>query len=172
MTQERYVRRTIMSVDPGISGALAWLTEYHDGGIDLLAVVDLPTTSAKVNGREKLSVSPALLRAVMLNPILPRPQRVILEEVGAMPKQGVTSMFRFGYVSGLICGVASGLDIPTEDIRPIQWQRAVNQKQGDDAGRQRALQLFPGQATSFARKMDHNRADAALIGYGWLKLNP
>jgi len=41
-------------------------------------------------------------------------------------------------------------------------------KRGDDAGRLRAAYLFPSRSNLFARKMDHNRADAALIGYAHL----
>jgi crossover junction endodeoxyribonuclease RuvC len=46
-----------------------------------------------------------------------------LEHVGAMPKQGVTSMFNFGVSFGFIQGVLSAFGIPFELIRPQKWKK-------------------------------------------------
>lgn len=160
----------ILAVDPGLTGALAWLDRRADASIHLLAVVDMPTAKAKQGKTEKSHVQPHVLAQIMANPII-RPEAVVVEDVHALPGQGVTSMFRFGFVAGVIAGVAAGLGYPLHHVRTNEWQPLAGVRKGDDAGRLRATQLFPDQAMLFARKMDHNRADAALIGYAFAKKN-
>lgn len=160
----------ILAVDPGLTGALAWLDRKTDGSTHLLAVADMPTAKAKQGKTLKSHVQPHVLSQLMVNSIM-RPDMVVVEEVHAMPGQGVTSMFRFGYVAGVIAGVVAGLGLPLHFMRTNEWQPLAGVKQGDDAGRLRATQLFPAQAMLFARKMDHNRADAALIGYAFARKN-
>jgi crossover junction endodeoxyribonuclease RuvC len=169
--------RTIAAVDPGLTGALAVLFQDDEDKVYLLGVHDLPTAQAK---QGKTIKSHLLLPAFadMLKTAGPMswaglsdgdlPDEIVIEEVGAMPGQGVTSMFRFGYTAGAIAGVAAGLQIPVNFIRPNVWYKTASVRPGPDAGRLRANQLFPKQATLFARKKDHNRADAVLIGYAHL----
>lgn len=160
----------ILSVDCGLTGALAWLRKDKDGSIHLLAVADMPTAMAKQGATVKAHLQSSALAAIMHNPVLPKPDACVIEQVGAMPKQGVTSMFRFGYAAGMVEGCAAALGLPIHFMRSNQWQPLAGVRHGDDAGRLRATQLFPAQAMEFARKKDHNRADAALIGYAFLKL--
>jgi len=46
-----------------------------------------------------------------------------VEKVGAMPGQGVTSMFNFGKNAGYIEGVLSGLGIPYQLVPPAKWKK-------------------------------------------------
>jgi crossover junction endodeoxyribonuclease RuvC len=57
--------------------------------------------------------------------------------------------------------------VPYTIVTPQKWKPAVGVLKGADkeASRQRALQLFPDQATNLARKKDHARADAMLLAY-------
>jgi crossover junction endodeoxyribonuclease RuvC len=160
---------TILAVDPGLTGALAWMQKDPDGAIRLLAVADMPTATAQVGKSLKAHVQPALLADLMQNPAMPGPEALVIEKVNAMPGQGVTSMFRFGFVAGMIEGVGAALRLPIHHLRSNEWQPIAQVKRGDDAGRLRALQLFPEHSQTFARKKDHNRADAVLIGYAFLK---
>lgn len=160
----------ILAVDPGLTGALAWLDHRRDGSTHLLAVADMPTAKAKQGKTVKSHVQPHVLAQLMGNPIM-RPDAVVVEEVHALPGQGVTSMFRFGFVAGIVAGVAGGLGYPLHYMRINEWQPIAGVRKGDDAGRLRATQLFPERAMLFARKMDHNRADAALIGYAFARKN-
>ena len=77
----------IIGIDPGLSGAIAWVSE--DG--HLIRVADMPTV--EVNGKKK--VSPQMLVS-MLEEHDDLIRLAAIEEVGAMPGQGVTSMFNFG----------------------------------------------------------------------------
>jgi len=160
----------VLAVDPGLTGALAWLRADHQTKtIHLLGVADIPTAQAQQGKVLKNHIQPSLLADLMENPALPRPDAVVIEAVNAMPGQGVTSMFRFGYVAGVIHGVASALRFPVHTMRTNEWQLPAGVRKGDDAGRLRAVNLFPEHSQLFSRKMDHNRADAALIGYSFLK---
>jgi crossover junction endodeoxyribonuclease RuvC len=156
--------RLIIGIDPGITGALALLRQTP-GDVQLLDVKDMPTSSHKVNNSMKSHVLLPVLADILEDWAMFGKPTVFLEEVNAMPGQGVTSMFRFGHVAGAIEGVCAGLRIPVTLIRPREWQTLARVRKDPDAGRHRASQLFPNQSALFARKKDHNRADAALIGF-------
>jgi crossover junction endodeoxyribonuclease RuvC len=148
-----------LGIDPGITGAVAVLN-----GDELVDIIDMPTVQMKSGKTLKNFINPPALAAA-IKPYLAFDQaRAFIEDVGAMPGQGVTSMFRFGYAAGLAAGVIAGLEVPFHLVRPQVWQPFVRlARQDPDAGRMRASQLFPKQVKYFARKMDHNRADATLI---------
>jgi crossover junction endodeoxyribonuclease RuvC len=80
-----------------------------------------------------------------------------------MPKQGVTSTFRFGAACGQLVGLVIGMGLRLTLIRPQEWQRYHRIGGAPDAARQRALQLHPELSKALARKMDNHKADALLI---------
>ena len=141
----------IVGIDPGISGALAWVS---DEGF-LLSAMDMPTL--EVNG--KMKVNPHILTSDLS---FRKPKIVVIEEVGAMPGQGVTSMFNFGYSAGILAGVCAGLGIPTVFYRPANWKRQAGVPADKGAARQMAQRLWPG-SRAFDRVKDHGRAEAALL---------
>lgn len=145
--------RCILGVDPGASGALAF---YWPAKPDLIAVEDMPITDGKV--------CPAQL-ADMVRTM--KPDCAWLEKVGAMPGQGVTSMFNFGVSFGVAKGVIMALGVPLHLIRPHPWKKAFGLGPDKEQARELAIRLWPGQAARFARKKDAGRAEAALIArYG------
>jgi len=161
----------IAAIDPGLTGAIAFMTYDDEGTPILVDVRDMPTAQAKVGKTLKSHIQTANLVDLLRDPPLPfyeAPEMVVIERVSAMPGQGVTSMFRFGHTAGLIEGVATGLGLPVHFIRPQAWQKIARVQPGEDAGRLRVCQLFPKHSSFFARKKDHNRADAALIGYAFV----
>lgn len=162
---------TILGIDPGLTGALAWLTYCPQTKIiALLGVADVPTAKVKVGKSLRSVPVPSLLRDTFCNPIFPKPTAVVIEHVHAMPGQGVTSMFNFGHIAGMLAGVAAGLNLPISHVRSNEWQTLAGVRKGtDDAGRLRATSLFPEHAHLFQRVKDHNRADAALIAYAFIK---
>lgn len=80
-----------------------------------------------------------------------------------MPKQGVSSSFKFGRSLGLVEGVCDGLGIPVQWVTPNRWKKAMRLGADKEASRQLAIRRWPEQAALFARKKDHGRAEAALI---------
>ena len=143
----------IIGIDPGLSGAIAWVSE--DG--HLIRVADMPTV--EVNGKKK--VSPQMLVS-MLEEHDDLIRLAAIEEVAAMPGQGVSSMFNFGYSAGILAGVCAGLGIPTVFYRPAVWKRQAGVPADKGAARQMAQRLWPG-SRAFDRVKDHGRAEAALL---------
>ena len=148
----------ILSVDPGASGALAFL----DLAAGKLEILDMPTVEVKRGAKNKTEISPQMLAALIRGRA---PLVAVLERVGAMPGQGTASMFQFGRGVGMLEGTLAALQIPTEYVAPLVWQKAVGSRDGKDGNRQRAAELFPAYAHLFARKKDNGRADAALMAY-------
>lgn len=142
----------LLGVDPGASGALAWwFPDYPE----LLTVQDIPT----VNGQ----LDPATL-ARRIDQM--RPTLAIVEQVSAMPKQGVSSTFKFGAAYGMLLGTLAALKVPTQLVSPGKWKRAFGLGGDKEQARALALRLWP-ECDQFSRKKDHGRAEAALIArYG------
>lgn len=166
-------KRLIIGVDPGITGALA-LVQQIGAQTLLMAVKDMPVAQFRAGKAMKSHVIPTQVVGLLKEWIDPAPLDmpvdVFIEEVHAMPGQGVTSMFRFGHVAGLLEGVVAGLGLRLHKTPPREWQAIARVRKDPDAGRHRASELFPNLSAAFTRKMDHNRADAALIAYAGAKL--
>ena len=150
----------ILGIDPGLSGALAFL-DTRDNTVD---VVDMPTVEVKRNNKLKREVSAQLVAAIVIKR---HAEAAFLEKVNAMAGQGVSSVFSFGRSAGIIEGVLAAYDIPTTLVTPQAWQKAMGVRDGKDGSRERAMQLFPASAELFQRKKDDGRSDASLIAkYG------
>jgi crossover junction endodeoxyribonuclease RuvC len=143
----------IWGIDPGINGALV----AFDIESCVLDIHDMPIMEV----RGKKTISPQLVRGILAQEHGP----IVIERVGAMPGQGVSSMFNFGKGFGILLGVAAGLEMPIHEVAPQTWQKALKVPPGKDGNRQRACELLPAYAQSFSRKKDDGRADAALIAY-------
>jgi len=93
-----------------------------------------------------------------------QPAHCLIERAQAMPKQGASSGFKYGRAVGAIEAVIACCAIPLTIVEPSMWKKFHALRGGDkEAGRQRALQLFPSAHALLARKKDHGRAEAALI---------
>ena len=88
----------------------------------------------------------------------------VIEQVSAMPGQGVTSMFNFGQSFGIIKGICSAMQLPLYFVRPAKWKKYFNLiKSEKDASRTRAIEIFPYFSSQLSKKKDSNKADAILI---------
>jgi len=150
----------IIGIDPGISGAICF---FDDGTI--LDVVEMPTMiEGKKNKRQ-------VNGAQIYNEIVKRIKssknqdvRVVVEQVSAMPGQGVTSMFNFGQSFGIIKGICSAMQLPIYFVRPAKWKKYFNLINSEkDASRTRAIEIFPYFSSQLSKKKDSNKADAILI---------
>lgn len=141
------------SSDPGNSGGLAFAFTAYPRTI---AAEDTPTVGGEID-----AANLAARIAVM------KPDLFIIERVGAMPGQGVSSTFKFGKAYGVLIGVVATLQIPVHFVAPSVWKKHFGLTKDKEEARARALQLWPDRAELFARKRDHNRAEAALLArYG------
>ena len=90
--------------------------------------------------------------------------KVVIEQVSAMPGQGVTSMFNFGQSFGILKGICSSMQLPMYFVRPAKWKKYFNLINSEkDASRTRAIEIFPYFSNQLSRKKDSNKADAILI---------
>ena len=90
--------------------------------------------------------------------------RVVIEQVSAMPGQGVTSMFNFGQSFGILKGICSAMQLPMYFIRPAKWKKYFGLiKSEKDASRTKAIEMFPYFSSQLSKKKDSNKADAMLI---------
>ena len=150
----------IIGIDPGISGSICF---FEDGKI--LEVIEMPVmTEGKKN---KKQVNGAQIYNEFLKRINKKKDdevRVVIEQVSAMPGQGVTSMFNFGQSFGILKGICSAMQLPMFFVRPAKWKKYFNLINSQkDASRTRAIEIFPYFSTQLSKKKDSNKADAILI---------
>ncbi|WP_018261913.1 hypothetical protein [Methylobacterium sp. WSM2598] len=154
----------LYGIDPGLTGAIALLGLRE--GFFSLSVWDMPQVHKTVDA--------AALAGIIKDG--PRPDGIVLEEVGPMPRDGVRQAFSFGQSYATARTVALLLEVPLHLVKPQAWKGHFRLRGGEDgkeAGRALALRRFPQAAKSFARKKDHNRAEAALLAlYGAERLLP
>ena len=150
----------IIGIDPGISGSICF---FEDGKI--LDVVEMPTmTDGKKNKRQVngSQIYNEILKRIKQND--KKDIKVIIEQVSAMPGQGVTSMFNFGQSFGILKGICSAMQLPMYFVRPAKWKKYFNLINSEkDASRTRAIEIFPYFSDQLSKKKDANKADAILI---------
>lgn len=146
----------ILGIDPGATGAVAVL----DGGT-LVSVYDMPLKKVKVNGTMKKRIDSRALHELLVQHDV---DHVFLEQVTAMPGQGVTSMFAFGRATGIAEGVAATKSEDLIEVRPQVWKKHFGLTGSKDGSRELAMERWPRMAAYFQRKKDDGRAEAALIG--------
>jgi len=150
----------IIGIDPGISGSICFL---EDGTIK--DVLEMPTmTEGKKN---KKQVNGSQIFNEISSQIITYEKKnikVVIEQVSAMPGQGVTSMFNFGQSFGILKGICSAMQLPIYFVRPAKWKKYFNLINSEkDASRTRAIEIFPYFSSNLSKKKDSNKADAILI---------
>ena len=150
----------VIGIDPGISGSICF---FQDGKI--IDVVEMPTmiegkkNKKQVNGSQIFNEISERIKKIDKKDI-----KVIIEQVSAMPGQGVTSMFNFGQSYGILKGICSAMQLPMYFVRPAKWKKYFNLINSEkDASRTKAIEIFPYFSAQLSRKKDINKADAILI---------
>jgi len=150
----------IIGIDPGISGSLCF---FEDGKI--IDVIEMPVMAEGKKNKRQVNGSQ------IYNEIYKRTKdtekkniKVIIEQVSAMPGQGVTSMFNFGQSFGVLKGICSAMQLPLYFVRPAKWKKYFNLINSEkDASRTKAIEVFPYISQQLSKKKDANKADAILI---------
>ena len=150
----------IIGIDPGITGSICF---FEDGKI--IDVIEMPTMTEGKKNKKQVNGSQ------LYNEISKRISkfenheiRVIIEQVSAMPGQGVTSMFNFGQSFGILKGICSSMQLPMYFVRPAKWKKYFNLLNSQkDASRTKAIEIFPYFSHRLSKKKDSNKADAILI---------
>ena len=150
----------IIAIDPGISGSICF---FEDGKI--LDVLEMPTmTDGKKNKKQINGAQIYNEISTKIGGVEKQNLRVIIEQVSAMPGQGVTSMFNFGQSFGILKGICSAMQLPMYFVRPAKWKKYFGLiKSEKDASRTKAIEMFPYFSSQLSKKKDSNKADAILI---------
>ena len=143
----------IIGIDPGATGAIV-LLENGDP-IEWMAMPTMVVgTATRVNASDlTFFISQS------------KPDHVYVEKVGAMPGQGVVSMFNFGHNTGVIMGVLGALGLSHTLVTPQAWKKSAGLIGTDkDAARSRAISIWPEWRELSKKGKGQALADAALIG--------
>jgi len=150
----------IIGIDPGISGSICF---FEDGKV--LDIVEMPSMAEGKKNKKQVNGSQ------IYNEIFSRIKKinkanvkVVIEQVSAMPGQGVTSMFNFGQSFGVLKGICSAMQLSVYFVRPVKWKKYFNLINSEkDASRTKAIEIFPYISSQLSRKKDSNKADAILL---------
>ena len=150
----------IIGIDPGISGSICF---FQDGKI--IDVVEMPTMTEGKKNKKQVNGSQIFNEITdRIKKLDKKDIKVIIEQVSAMPGQGVTSMFNFGQSFGILKGICSAMQLPMYFVRPAKWKKYFNLINSEkDASRTRAIEIFPYFSNQLSKKKDSNKADAILI---------
>jgi crossover junction endodeoxyribonuclease RuvC len=143
----------VFGIDPGATGAIVLLED--DEPIEWMIMPTYKVGSAtRVNASELTNF---LDQGKYVD-------HVYVEQVGAMPGQGVTSMFNFGHSCGTVMGVIGALGYSHTMVTPQKWKKNAGLIGTDkDASRARAIQLWPDWRDLAQKGKGQAYADAALI---------
>jgi len=143
-------------VDPGATGALAIINEEAKA----IQIVDWDEPSELWGNLIKL-------------PYWKDVKLVVLELVHAMPKQGVSSSFKFGVNYGQWQMALAALEVPYVLITPQRWRKVLDSsvpaKPEKEDLRQFALRRWPEASGLLTRKGDHGRAEALIMALWGLR---
>ena len=150
----------IIGIDPGITGSICF---FQDGKIiDVIEMPNMPEgkkNKKQVNGAQIFYEISTRIKLIKKENI-----KVVIEQVSAMPGQGVTSMFNFGQSFGTLKGICSAMQLPMYFVRPAKWKKYFNLLNSEkDASRTKAIEIFPYFSSNLSKKKDSNKADAILI---------
>ena len=150
----------VIGIDPGISGSICF---FQDGKI--IDVIEMPTMTEGKKNKKQVNGSQIFNEiSEKIKKLDKKEIKVVIEQVSAMPGQGVTSMFNFGQSFGILKGICSAMQLPMYFVRPAKWKKYFNLINSEkDASRTRAIEVFPYFSGQLSRKKDSNKADAILI---------
>ena len=150
----------IIGIDPGISGSICFL---EDGIIK--DVLEMPTMTEGKKNKKQVNGSQIFNEiSFRIKKYEKKNIKVVIEQVSAMPGQGVTSMFNFGQSFGILKGICSAMQLPIYFVRPAKWKKYFNLINSEkDASRTRAIEIFPYFSSNLSKKKDSNKADAILL---------
>lgn len=148
-----------VGIDPGATGAIAAIDQHSNIGW----IYDMPYEGKRV-------VAP-LVAELLRDLIDPRSDdahlTVWIEQVGPMPKQGLSSTWRFAQGYGTLLGVIGAIGARTKHVTPAVWKRNMSVSKVKGTSRALATELWPNRADMFRRVKDDGRAEACLIAeYG------
>ncbi len=150
--------KIIIGIDPGLNGAIAIMEK-----LKVIDIFDMPVMSE--GKKSKRQLNSALLVKLLKEKISNLEDvSIVVEQVNAMPGQGVTSMFNFGQSFGAIKGICAALNLPIFFVRPSKWKKHYDLiNSSKDASRTKVIEMYPSLSDKLSKKKDVNKSDAILI---------
>lgn len=136
-----------IGIDPGKNGGVAVITvDGDDRAVNVFAYDD--------------DIFRAALQQICFEECV-----CCIEEVHAMPKQGVTSSFNFGKSYGYLLGVLDACFIPYQPVRPQVWKKEFGLNSDKLKSIEVCKRLFPGINLRRTEKCktDHDGMAEALL---------
>tara|TARA_B100001989_G_C24435665_1_gene411347 strand:- start:416 stop:844 length:429 start_codon:yes stop_codon:yes gene_type:complete len=137
----------VVGIDPGLNGAIAILQDKK-----VLSITDMPVMADGKKNKRQLN-NAQLAEILRKNTSEGDEISIVVEQVNAMPGQGVTSMFNFGQTFGAIKGVCAALQLPIFFVRPSKWKKyfeLINSSK--DSSRTKAIEMYPYLSDQLAKK--------------------
>ena len=138
----------IIGIDPGISGAICF---FKNG--EVKEILDIPNMAEGKKNKRQIN-GPQIYNEISKRIInIPKNEVVVvIEQVSAMPGQGVTSMFNFGQSFGVLKGICSAMQLSMHFVRPAKWKKYFNLiKTEKDASRTKVIEIFPYISSQLSR---------------------
>ena len=145
-----------IGIDPGsINGALGAIT--HDGSY---------LDSFNIQHKDKHILALVFKSRILSIVDVKEGAQICMEQVHAMPKQGISSTWNFSRAVGVISAVCE-LTFPNSFtlVSPQRWKKHFNLTADKNEALDLARKLFP--KASLKLKKDINRAEALLIAEYW-----
>lgn len=155
----------VLGIDPGQSGALAWVC-----GAEVIKIEDMPVFEVMKNGKPRRELNVHGLASLLAD----HPADVCFyEQVGGMEGDSPSSAFTFGRIAGAAEAAVKLSGARFEFVAPHVWKRAMGLiGTAKDQSRAKATNRWPAFAAHFSRKKDDGRAEAALLAeYGRQRLH-
>jgi crossover junction endodeoxyribonuclease RuvC len=161
----------IAGIDPGLSGAVATL-EVLKSGKYVVDVVDMPTLTLTIGGKQRQRLDMAALFAIIADLKFAGVELLCIEDLAGRPATVINSkgqriaqkgQFEQGWNACAPVMAAYGAGIRHELVTPSKWKPALDVPRDKDGARLTACRIFPDQADLFKRLKDDGRAEAVLL---------
>lgn len=155
------INRRFIGIDPGLSGAIAYIDTvgWRTKSLDAFEVPTIIYNKRRVIDHMALCV---LMDDLCGEPDFPV-WAAAVEMVNAMPKQGVTSSFRFGMAFGALTQAISDKGVTTTVVPPTKWKRQFDLIGVDKGAVREASRDYFNNPDLWPMVKDHNKAEAAFL---------
>lgn len=152
----------ILGIDPGVTGAMSVIDEHGN----FMVAADITSAQGRVNIYEMANHIRDWMMVFNI-------EMAVVENVASMPKQGVSTTFKFGRAAGVAEAVPQTLLLPFDLITPAQWKQKLKMPKADkDAPRVWCQKRWPKVDAFDPKGKGQARADATCIALAWLELHP
>ena len=158
----------VLGVDPGFSGAFAWLDYRAAGDYEITRIEDMPVVSKTVGRGQRARLDIEGVHSLLSQATVKGCALVVIEDPGARPAQAGAMAFGFGL--GILHDAIWVQKLRLETIVPTKWKRELRVPKDKTEAVQRADELFPAHRALFRGPRGgllDGRAEAAIIAlYG------